>query len=249
MQTNNKFVPDHRPNMDEDEVRDVILKMIERDRRCRGLAMIEANPNILFGVRAYFRKSIGNPHTNDLNKCDDAIAMLDWHRPGSLLTFNANVDPVAAGFNKGVGKLFCQLDADPDQIVVFRQGPHRGRPRHARQLTDEEAELAKLDQWFPDILVEEGPPNVDERKFGCFRVKRITADDVGDIEIGYQAINVHEAAEHSTGSWGCQTIYRPQWGEFSDRLYMRTNDSGQYWNLQRGHHGIIPYFFTERRLK
>lgn len=226
-----RLVPDHRPRMDERQVRATIVDAIVSDPMIGGDSALLADcPVRLLGVRGYFRDSVGRKGANDLGYYDDAIALVT---PDTILTFNANVDPVAAGWNAGVDKYYAQLEPG---VWPLRQGPHRGRPNHLRQLTDEEAELAFLHRYFDD-----------ERRWGEFKVRRITADGVGQTEWGCQNINVHEGTARGTASWGCQTIVPEQWSEFAREVYAAMNAHGQRWG--RGFYGIIPYILTTKRLK
>ena len=56
----------------------------------------------IFGCRAYYLRTMGNPDKNDRNIYDDAIAVVG---PDTFAMFNANTDP--SPFRKGVATLLA----------------------------------------------------------------------------------------------------------------------------------------------
>lgn len=222
-----KLLPDQRPQLEDDVVRGTIERLIRADAACHAEILLSACPVRLLGVRGYFRNTLGKKGVNDLGLYDDAIFLAS---PIGVGRFNANCDPVRAGWNKGVHKLFAQLTPG---VWPFRQGPHRNTPGRLRQLTDEDAARAGLHRYFSD-----------DRMNGEFAVERIVRDGDGEREWGYQAINVHPGSASGTSSWGCQTVPPAQWDEFRAALYDAMNRHGQSW--ERG--GVIPYVLTEERL-
>lgn len=239
--TSSKLIPDHRPRIDPDEIEAVIADMMRADTRCNSDILMERSPVLMFGHRGHFPNSLGRKNANDLGYYDDAILIRRAAR--DFITFNANVDPSRAGHNPGVGKNYAQLDAD--QIVVARQGRHKKTPMRIRQMNDEEAEDAQLEDIFPD-----GPDGErDYRADGEYRIQRITADGVGEFDTGCYNINWHGGGHFGTSSWGCQTIPPEQEAEFFTTIYELMNKNGQTWDPARKLYGIIGYFLTDRKLK
>lgn len=71
---------------------------------------------LVVGIRGYYKRSMGNPNTNDRMIYDDAIFLL--HKDG-LSAYNANTDPGA--FRKGIANL------NPGIWPVYRFSKHNGQ--------------------------------------------------------------------------------------------------------------------------
>lgn len=220
--------PKHKPQLDEATVREVASRILRNsDQHVDGFRVLADCPVMILGVRGYFRNTLGKKGVNDLGVFDDAAFLIT---PESVTGWNWNCDPSKAGFNKGVHKLYAQLN---EGIWPFRQGPHRGVPGHFRQMTDEEAQRAKLENYFSD-----------NRKLGEFIVKRITADGIGEDDEGMFNINIHPGGKYTTSSWGCQTCLPEQWVAFKSMAYEALEHHGQTWAADRW----IPYILTDEKL-
>lgn len=223
------LVPRERPRLGGSLVRGALARALLAERGIDAPAIIEACPVMILANRGYYRDTMGRPSVNDVGTFDDAAWIVD---PTHVYPHNWNCDPSRTGWNPGVSKFFAELQAG---VWPLRQGPHRGRPNHLRQMTDEEAIAAGLGRFFHD-----------ERRWGEFRVRRVHADGTGEVESGYQAINVHEGSEHGTSSWGCQTVPPAQWPEFWAQLAASLDVYGQRWGDTA--RGWVPYVLTEERL-
>lgn len=80
----------------------------------------EDYPLVAFGIRAYYRDSMGKPGVNDRGIWDDANGWLERTGDKMYAIFVANCDPTVA-HRKGVGSIHAP------QIVHFKIGLHKGR--------------------------------------------------------------------------------------------------------------------------
>lgn len=220
-----KIIPLTRPKLTAESALTLAHKIVAEDEGQAGI--LSDFPVMLLGIRGYYRDTMGKYGVNDFGIFDDAGFLLDGE---TVTSFNWNCDPVRVGWNPGVGKNYAQLAPG---VWPFRQGPHRGRPGHLRQITRDESKGLALGNNFWDF-----------RARGEFMVRRVERGGdggfgVGKSEIGYQAINIHEGTERGTGSWGCQTLPPGQWKEFSKKVYAAMDRVGQKW---------IPYVLTEERV-
>jgi hypothetical protein len=55
------------------------------------------------------------------------------------------------------------------------------------------------------------------------------------LEHGFYGINIHRGGDYTTGSEGCQTIYKPQWQEFIDLVQ---------WEMTKAKVPVIPYVLS-----
>lgn len=83
------IVPKLRPQMTEEEVRRLIAG---HD--------LKGSKVIFVGIRGYYKKTMGNPVTNDVGIYDDAIFILT---PDGMKAYNANTDPSV--LRKGIAVL------------------------------------------------------------------------------------------------------------------------------------------------
>lgn len=217
-----------RPRLDPDLVRAAAMRALLADEAVTTEA-VRRCPVILFASRGYYRNTMGRRGVNDFGVYDDACWIVT--PSGGVHAYNWNCDPSKVGWNAGVDKYYAQLAPG---VWPFRQGPHRGRPGHFRQFTDEEADLADLGLMFRD-----------ERRYGEFLVRRVHKDETFAEEWGYQAINIHPGSNGGTGSWGCSTCPPSQWPAFQSRLYAAMDASGQNWALDKG---VLLYVLSEESL-
>lgn len=224
-----KLMPDAKPQLGPDKVREVAKKMIMADINCHGADILVICPVMVLGVRGYFRNTLGRPGVNDFGVFDDAGFLIT---PDVVLPFRWNCDPAKPGWNKGVDKYFAQLEPG---VWPFRQGPHKRVPGRFRQMTDEEAELAQLERFF-----------MDSRQDGEFTVRRLKEEKKYDEETGMFNINIHPGSQRSTSSWGCQTVPTSDWDAFQVAAYSAMLKSNQHWSNTV--HGWFPYVLTEEKL-
>lgn len=221
-----KIKPHTLPQLNHHVVRVTVDRLLRENPLCDAPVITLVCPVMLLGVRGYFRNSLGRLGLNDFGVYDDAAFLVS---PARVQAFNWNCDPVRKGWNPGVGKNYAQLVPG---VWPFRLGPHKGRPGNLRQLTSTEARSANLGHFFQDA-----------RAKGHFTVRRVVDDNVGALETGYFAINIHDGTTRSTGSWGCQTIPPDQHAEFSRSIYAFAYAFEQSWPPN-----WIPYVLTEEKL-
>lgn len=218
--------PNAVPQLDHGAARKHLNRILRENPGSDALAIAAACPVMIFGVRGYFRNTLGRLGLNDFGVYDDAAFLVS---PADVSAYNWNCDPVRKGWNPGVGKNYAQLMPG---VWPFRLGPHKGRPGNLRQLSGGEGSTAKLARYFSD-----------GRARGHFTVRRVVDDNVGNLETGYYAINIHDGTDRSTGSWGCQTLPPDQHATFSQAVYALAAQHGQSWPA-----GWIPYVLTEEKL-
>lgn len=127
--------------------------------------------------------------------------------PEAFVAFNANTDPSPWGINPKLGRGYAMLTVG---VWLYKLGIHkRGKPGgHA-------------------ALVQAAPVIVD---------RRLQPDDEELLHEGWFGINIHRGGLHTTGSEGCQTIYRPQWDAF---ITLLTSELTRHWQH------IVPYTLIE----
>src|SRR5690606_1532977 len=94
-------VPNTRPRLSSQELGEIISPFnLDRDRF----------PLLIVGIRGYYRKSLGNPESNDRNIYDEAIFIDSPHVSAS---YNGNTDPsiFRKGTGSGSGKGIARLKA------------------------------------------------------------------------------------------------------------------------------------------
>ena len=223
--------PQSKPRLAKAIVRQVVDRLLRENPHSDRQGITAACPVMILGVRGYYRDTLGRLGINDFGVFDDAGFVIT---PDDVFPFNWNCDPSKKGFNKGVGKNYAQLMPG---VWPFRQGPHKGKPGALRQLTNDEATRAQLQEFF-----------TDDRSDGYFVVRRVEDDNVGKLETQYQAINIHWGNEAGTSSWGCQTLPPEQFPVFSQTVYAAMNEHAQAWSEARKSFGWIPYILTEEKL-
>lgn len=180
-----------------------------------------------FGIRGYFRDTMGKPGENDFHIFDDAVAVIDW-RKNTVKTWNWNTDPNYGGFNPAVGRPYAILAPG---LWMFCKGQHKNKGLAWRQIDEETSGRYGLGRFVSD---KKDAPVV--RRNGNFAVYR-GAIGVG-LEWGYQAINQHWATG-STSSFGCQTCpgtpESGQWAEYREHTY----------GLSDGQRGLLPYLLHD----
>lgn len=72
------MIPTSTPNIDAERVSRVLAQLGDQE------------PIILFGVRGYYKRTMGDPEKNDRGIYDDAMVLIN---KGSIATWNANTDP------------------------------------------------------------------------------------------------------------------------------------------------------------
>jgi lysozyme len=139
----------------------------------------------VLAVRAYRKRTMGDPGRNDVGIFDDAFFLVT---PDGMLAENANTDPSRLGWNPGVGKPYGILQPG---VWWFYPGPHKGLKGCFRQ-ADDAAVAKKL-----------GIPHE-----GKFKVMRMWGwdDPRNYLEWGHQQVNIHPATVSSTSSWLCLTL-------------------------------------------
>lgn len=203
------------------------------------VSLFDLCPTRLFVVRGYFRNTLGEPGVNDFGVWDDAaFVWRRWKGQNTILRANCNADPARAGWNAAISKYFAQLRPG---VWPARQGPHKGKPNHIRQMTEREALLARLGRHYRD-----------RRELGEYQVLRVErvngANGVGTVEWGTQNINCHAGTKNGTSSWGCITFPPAQWLSLQPELYRLMNEGGQRWDAALKKYGTLPIIVTEKKL-
>lgn len=163
---------------------------------------------ILLGVRGY-EEAMGDAGKNDRGIYDDAIALLS---PSAFVVFNANTDP--SEFGKGKASLV------ENQLVTFRIGTHN-------QSKPKDKQYEALVQASKVIVFRDGTEDVAKgtrSAWGeCLGDGRWT-NYAGVPSFG---LNCHRGGEWTTGSEGCQTVYKPQWPSFIELVKMEMKRCAQ----------------------
>ena len=86
-------------------------------------------PLVAFGIRGYYRDTMGKVGVNDRGIWDDANGWLERTGDKTYAIFNANCDPTVE-YRRGVGSIHAP------QIIWFKIGLHKGRKafRQAREI-------------------------------------------------------------------------------------------------------------------
>lgn len=212
-----KMVPDGRPQLPDDRVREVLLRTLRENPGCDARAILERCPVLLLGVRGYFRNSLGRLGVNDFGVYDDALfVVINDLKRGELRVvgrFNANCDPSQTGYEPGTSQPYAQLMPG---VWPLRPGRHHDDRGRMRELTASEAHDLEADPSGDYGL---GHFFSDTRAHGYFTVRRVKNEEATKLETGYFAINLHPGTPGSTSSWGCQTLPPDQYDEMRDAVY------------------------------
>lgn len=219
-----KLLPPAKPKLSAEAVREALALAL--GRLGKGVAMgrlWEECPVIAFANRGYYRDSMGRPGVNDAGQFDDACWLVT---PEEVHAYNWNTDPSVIGWNRSLGKPFAML---AEGIWPFVKGMHKGRIKAWRQPYEEQAKAAQLGKVFTDA-----------RRLGHFVVLRDANRPGVPVyeDEGYHAINIHDATESGTSSWGCQTAPPPQYRQFQALSYTLTEK--QLW---------LPYVLSNERIE
>jgi len=164
-----------------------------------GLASVDRA--VLFGRRGYFA-DFGAPG-NDFGVYDDAIVLIS---PTAFVAYNANTDPSVTKPRVAVLETGRWL---------YKLGTHN-RSKPVAQQYRALVQAAEAVVFRP----------------GTEATTRGTESDLGVCEgdgkwRGWFGVNIHRGGFTTTGSEGCQTIYKPQWDAFLAQTEMEMKRHGQ----------------------
>ncbi len=168
-----KIIPPARPKMTHQEA--LIMA------HAAGLAK---HPVVMFGIREYYKKTMGDPEKNDRGIFDDALGVVT---PTAFMIINGNTDP--SGFRKGYGTSESTkgMASLKEGVWWYKKGLHKGRKAfvQARPFTVyRDANTAKVPA--SKIIQLDGFPVYEHT--------------------GWFGINHHNSTNPAgTGSAGCQT--------------------------------------------
>jgi hypothetical protein len=145
---------------------------------------------VLFARRGYFVAFGGDPAKNDFGVYDDAIILFS---PTAFVTYNANTDP-------SIRKPRVAI-LEPG-IWTYELGTHnRSKPKDRQYRALVQAD--EVEVFRPETeSVAKGTVSPLGRCLG------------GGVWRGWFGVNIHRGGFTTTGSEGCQTIYKPQWEAF-----------------------------------
>jgi hypothetical protein len=166
-----------------------------------GLASIDRA--VLFGRRGYFADF--NEPGNEYGIFDDAIVLIS---PTTFATYNANTDP----------------SVKKPKVAVLQPG------RWRYKIGTHNLSRPKDKQY--KALVQAGEVNV--YRHDTDSIAKGTTSELGVCQgegcwRGWFGVNIHRGGLNTTGSEGCQTIYKPQWDAFIAQTEMemkRHNQTG-----------------------
>lgn len=177
------------------------------------------NQALLIGVRGIERDTMGMPGENDRGMYDDAVAILS---PTALIVYNANTDP--SEFGKGKASL-------EGGVWTFALGTHN-RAKPVDKQYEALVQAGKFTVRRDDTAEFEN--GVSHPNYGaCLGGQRWTNNSA----VPSFGLNVHRGGTNTTGSEGCQTIYKPQWDSFIATVKME---------MVRHKQKVIQYMLTER---
>lgn len=173
---------------------------------------VEKYPVRLLGIRGYYKKTMGNPTTNDFGIYDDALCILS---PTLFATFNFNTDPS----RQTPGLSILQAP----QLVLYKRGIHKISVATKEQL----ATMLRTGKDIPGIR-----PHWALRQFS-----NVTVLKHGTISTDTPAtrrwINLHRGGITLTNSEGCQTVPPEDYSDFYDNKLVP--------ELAKYNQEIIPY--------
>ena len=188
------------------------LPEISRDQaaeflRTAGLASIDKA--VLFGRRGYFADF--NEPGNEFGIFDDAIVLIS---PTTFATYNANTDPSVKKPRVAV--------LQPGRWT-YKVGTHnlsKPKDKQYRALV----QAGEVEVFRPDTESD----------------ARGTKSELGHCQgdgkwRGWFGVNIHRGGLNTTGSEGCQTIYKPQWDAFLAQTEME---------MKRHSQASIDYYLT-----
>lgn len=177
----------------------------------------------LLGVRGYYKKSTGNPDTNDIGCYDDAFFLIG---PDHYSAWNGNTDP--SKIMPGIATLKA---GGP---YLYKKGIHG---MHHLSMTNDR------DRAIYNTLLKTGKDVAEApltywalRQYGNVTVKRGNTF-ITDSPTNRFYIDIHKGGINTTSSEGCQTIVHDEWQEF-------------FWNnvlvqLDKNQQTILPYYLVE----
>lgn len=197
--------PPKRPQRDRKWVEAKLLAFLKKEKR---LDAYDGNELIIFGMEAFYLKSMGDAAKNDRQIVDDAVAVL-WGSDGFAI-FNANLDPNGFrpghghGSSKGMGSI------------------HYGVFKHSYEIGKHKAIYPALRQTGTLVVRRDADSSVPKEDI-------ITIDGHKYyLETGsHQAMNHHPMGKTSTSSLGCQTYLISQWPEFIGTVVREAKRLGQ----------------------
>ncbi len=168
------------------------LPMISRAEVVQFLAQVnvpEPAEATLFARRGHFVELGANARDNDVGVYDDAIILIS---PTAFVSYNANTDPSVLKPKVAV----LQPGSWTYEVGMHKRNDPVKRYRALVQAAE----------------VEVFRPGTDAESVG-------TKSDLGKciapgIWRGWFGVNIHRGGFNTTGSEGCQTIYKPQWDAF-----------------------------------
>jgi hypothetical protein len=169
----------------------------------------------ILGRRGYYEDSMGVTGQNDINIYDDAACIVT---PERCIPYNFNTDPSV----KKPGEATLDLGR-----WLYKLGIH-GLTRPKDQQYEALVQAATVDV-HREGTAGHFAPNTYDSQYGYHRG--------GGIWKGMFGINIHRGGEFtSTGSAGCQTVFKPQWGDFIEKV----KATMEFYKLT-----VIPYILTE----
>ena len=199
------FIPAERPKRDRKWVEAKLLAFLKKEKR---LDAWDGQELIVFGMEAFYLKSMGDEAKNDRMIVDDAVALL-WG-DGGFAIFNANLDP--NGFRPGHGH----------GNAKGMGSVHYGVFKHAYEIGKHKAIYPALRQTGELLVRRDADSSVPKKDLIEIDGHKYY------LEVGSgQAMNHHPMGKSSTSSLGCQTYPIPQWPEFIGTVVKQAKRLGQ----------------------
>jgi hypothetical protein len=167
---------------------------------------------VLFARRGHFVDFGGDPKRNDFGVFDDAIVLIS---PTAFVCYNANTDP----------------SIRRPKVAVLQAGTWRYRiGTHNRSKPMEKRYTALIQDSEVDVF----RPETEAEPVGA--ASALGRHRGAGVWRGWFGVNIHRGGLTTTGSEGCQTIYKPQWDAFIETVRVEMKRHGQ---------DVILYHLTE----
>lgn len=177
---------------------------------------------ILVGLRGYYKKSFGNPDTNDIGVYDDALCIIS---DKVFATYNFNTDPSRQ--YPGIATL------KSGEMYLYSKGIHGMHHLNLKDKHDANLyqQLLETKKDVPELPLTYWA----FRQYGNVTVIR-NGIPVTDSPQRRFYIDIHRGGVNTTSSEGCQTVPPSQWIEA--RLTGFTE-------MSRNNQTVIPYYLLD----